>query len=60
MELTEQQINELKRLKSYRPFMIVFGVLRSTGEWETYAKPTMHLANKLTRDGHKVFVVKAT
>lgn len=58
MTLTTEQEQELRRLKAYRPFMIVFGVIRKTGEFETYAKPTMATANRLTREGHTVLVIK--
>jgi hypothetical protein len=58
MTLTAEQEQELKRLKAYFPYRIVFGVVRTTGEWEAYAKTTMATANRLTREGHAVFVLK--
>ena len=56
--MTNEQLAELKRLKEYYPYRIVFGVLRKTGEFEAWAKTTMHSANKLAREGHIVWVFK--
>jgi hypothetical protein len=56
--MTEQQERELRQVKAFRPFMLVFGVIRSTGEWETYARPTMAIANRLAREGHTVYILK--
>jgi len=58
--LTTEQHNELSRLKDYFPFRIVFGVLnKDSGDFATYAKTTMHTANRLARQGHKVFILKS-
>ena len=57
IELTPAQVSELSRLKAYFPFRIVFGVVnKDTGEFEAWAKQTMHTANRLSREGHRVFV----
>lgn len=57
--LTEKQNAELVRIKGYFPYRIVFGVVRKdTGEFEAYAKTTMHTANRLAREGHAVYVLK--
>ena len=57
-ELTPAQVSELRRLKAYFPFRIVFGVInKDTGEFEAWAKPTMHAANRLAREGHYVFTL---
>lgn len=57
--LNEQQERELRRLKQYFPFRIVFGVIdKDTAEFSAYAKTTMRTANTLSRKGHAVFVLK--
>jgi hypothetical protein len=56
MELNEQQVQELSRLKAYFPYRIVFGVIDQEGKFEAYAKTTMHTANHLARKGLTVFV----
>jgi hypothetical protein len=56
--LTPQQTAELQRLKAYFPFRVVFGVIRKDGTFESYAKTTMHTANKLAREGHTVMVIQ--
>lgn len=57
--LTDQQSQELKRLKQHFPYRIVFGVIdKDTGAFEAYAKTTMHTANSLTRKGHAVFLLQ--
>lgn len=57
--MTNEQTQEAMRMKQYFPFRIVFGVIdRDTKEFSVYAKPTMHTANKLAREGHSVWVVK--
>lgn len=58
MELTQEQLKELQRLKAYFPYRIVFGVLRKSGEFEAWAKPTKHAANKLAREGHTVWILQ--
>jgi hypothetical protein len=57
-ELTQEQAEEMKRVKGWFPYRIVFGVLRKTGEFEVWAKPTMHAANKLNREGHTIWLLK--
>ena len=57
--LSEQQEQELRRLKQYFPYRIVFGVIdKDTSQFQTYVKRTMHTANNMTRKGHKVFILK--
>lgn len=56
MELTQQQTQELQRLKAYFPYRIVFGVIHQDGSFEAYAKTTMHTANHLARKGASVFI----
>lgn len=56
MTLTETQINEIARMKSYRPFMICYGAFNpATGEWLVSAAPTKHRINKLAREGWQVW-----
>lgn len=58
--MNEQQVAELKRLKTYFPYRIVFGVIdKDTGAFEAWAKSTMHTPNRLAREGHQVFVYSA-
>ena len=57
MELNQQQTQELQRLKAYFPFRIVFGVIHKDGSFQSYAKRTMHVANRLSRDGASVFIL---
>ena len=55
--LTEKQDAEIKRVKQYFPYRIVFGVIdKDTEAFDVYTKPTMHTANRLARLGHSVFV----
>lgn len=57
--LTQQQVNEISRVKAYFPYRIVFGVVdKDTGEFFVYAKPTKHTMNKLAREGHQVFTLQ--
>lgn len=57
--LNNEQAQELRRLKQYFPYRIVFGVLnKDTGEFAAYAKLTKHTANKLAREGHQVFLLQ--
>lgn len=56
--MTEQQQNELIRMKAYRPFMICYcAVNEETGEYIISASPTKHRANKLARTGWKVWII---
>ncbi len=56
--MTQEQIAELKRLKEYFPYRIIFGVIdKNTGEFGAWAKPTKHVMNRLIREGHKVFLL---
>jgi hypothetical protein len=55
---TETQMNEILRMKSYRPFMICYGAFNpTTGEWFVSASPTKHRINKLAREGWQVWTV---
>lgn len=57
--LSIEQSNELIRVKQYFPFRIVFGVIdKDTGKFDVYVKTTKHAANKLSREGHHVFVLQ--
>jgi len=57
--LNNKQERELRRLKQYFPYRIVFGVLdKVTGKFEAYATTTKHTANRLAREGHQVFVLQ--
>jgi hypothetical protein len=57
--LNNEQTQELRRLKQYFPYRIVFGVIdKETGKFVAYTKTTKHTANKLAREGHQVFVLQ--
>lgn len=56
--LNQSQLAELQRLKQYFPYRIVFGVLKKDGTFEAWAKTTKHVANRLAREGHQVFMVQ--
>ena len=53
--LTDQQQAELLRLKQWFPYRIIFGVIRTTGEFEAYAKTDKRTMLKLAREGHVVY-----
>ncbi len=56
--LTPEQTAELARLKSWRPFMVVYGAINpATGEWLCAAVPTKRIPNDLARKGWQVFIV---
>lgn len=58
MNLSDQQVVEMRRMKSYFPYRIVFGVFdKDTGEFSVWAKPTKHAMNRLVREGHAVFTL---
>lgn len=58
-ELNDAQIAEIRRVKSYFPYRIVFGVInKDTGVFLTYAKTTRHTMNKLIREGHYVYTIE--
>jgi len=57
--LNEAQITELRRLRSYFPYRIIYGALNpATGEWLASAVATMRIPNKLAREGWQVVTVK--
>jgi hypothetical protein len=57
--LTQKQLAELQRIKQYYPYRVVFGVInKDTGEFQTWCKTTKHIANKLAREGHQVFILQ--
>lgn len=57
MILTNTQIAELQRLKSYFPYRVVFGIIdKDTGSFEAQARTTKAAANNAARKGHTVFI----
>lgn len=59
MELTKNQIEELKVLKNCCPFRIIYGMTdKDTNQFSCYAVQSMRIPNKLSREGHNVFVAK--
>ncbi len=59
MELTESLVNELRRLKAYFPYRVVFGAISPSGEWEANAQPTKRRALSLARKGWAVCIYEA-
>jgi hypothetical protein len=57
MTLTTDQENQLKRLKQYFPYRIIFGVIYPTGEFETYAEHDKRKMNKFVKLGYTVFKI---
>ena len=58
-ELTANQQEEIQRLKRYFPYRLIFTVVdKDTGVWEAHPVQDMRIPNKLTREGHQVYIVK--
>jgi len=49
MVLTEEEVNEIKRVKAYFPFRVVSGVKLPSGEFEVFANATAAKANNYAR-----------
>lgn len=59
MELTQDQINQIQRLKQCFPYRIIYGIIdKDTKEFNSYAVTSMRIPNKLSREGHTVFTIK--
>ena len=57
--LTKTQIAEIHRVKSFYPYRIAYGMIdKDTGGFEAHATTSMRIPNKLTREGHLVFIMK--
>ncbi len=50
MEITKENEDQLRRLKMYFPYRVVFGVLYNDGNFETYAKNDKRLLNKFLKN----------
>jgi hypothetical protein len=58
MELTAEQINQMGFLKQHYPYRIIYGVIdKNTNEFTSSAVSSMRIPNKLTREGHTVFIM---
>jgi hypothetical protein len=58
MELSNEQITELNRLKSYFPYRIIYASIdKDTKQFNASAVLNMRIPNKLSRDGHIVFIL---
>lgn len=56
MELTQEQAQEVIKLKEYFPFRICFGAIKpDTGEFQARADTTRRFMNQLLRQGWLVF-----
>ena len=56
MNLTPEQEKELRRVKEYFPYRIVWGMLnKDTKEFFCTANHTKRQMNKAVREGHTVF-----
>lgn len=53
----DAQIAELRRLKEYFPYRVVFGALSPSGEFEANAQTTKRRALKLAREGWHVEIL---
>lgn len=54
MELPDTVLVDMKRVKAYYPYRIVFAAFE--GEtWNVYAKTTKHVMNRLLREGITVW-----
>jgi hypothetical protein len=59
MDLTEDQKQELKMLREFFPYRIVYAAMNpSTGEYIASAVTSMRIPNKLCRDGWQVVRVE--
>jgi hypothetical protein len=59
MTLTDGQIEEMRRVKGYFPFRIIYGAFNPvTKEFVASAVSTMRIPNKLMREGWEVFTLK--
>ena len=59
MELSQEQINEIARLKAHFPYRIIYGVMgKEIERAEFYAVTNMRIPNKLVRQGYDVFTFK--
>jgi hypothetical protein len=59
MELTQEQTNELLRVKQWKPYAIIFGwINKDTQEFIASFVTSMRIPNKLVREGHTVFILK--
>jgi len=57
-QLTEENKNDLIKLKQYFPYRIIFGVCMPDGKFDTYAVNTKHKLNKFLKLGYQVFQIK--
>lgn len=53
--LTDKQIAEVKRLKQYFPFRIVYAAISPKGEFECNTCTTKRIPNDLARKGYQVW-----
>ena len=59
MDLTQEQTNELLRVKQWKPYAIIFGwINKDTGEFIGSFATSMRIPNKLTREGQTVFILR--
>ena len=59
LTLIKAQEVEIHRIKSCCPYRIAYGMIdKDTGKFDVHATTSMRIPNKLTREGHKVFVIK--
>lgn len=56
-QLTDVQVAELRRLKQYFPYRIIFGTLGPNGEFEAFADTTKRRMNAKLRAGYAVFTL---
>ena len=58
-QLTDAQTAEMRRLRSYFPYRIVYGAWNSQKrEWFASAVDSMRIPNKMQREGWTVFILE--
>lgn len=56
-EFTSEQLAQMRRLKEYFPYRVVYGALSPSGEFEANAQTTKRRAMKLAREGWHVAII---
>ena len=55
----EAELQQINSLVTHYPYRIVYGMFdKDTGEFFASAVESMRIPNKLTREGHTVFIVR--
>lgn len=57
--MNEEQEKQLRRLKQYFPYRIVYAVVMPNGEFKTYADVTKRKMNSFLRKGYQVYTLQS-